>query len=238
MKKIAWLILIMAVIAASLAFYFLRQEKDLGSGASLSVWSESISQTGDFYDIQVEYPQFEGAPGLNESVSQLVLGKVDAFLSEVSGEVPFVFAGEWEPVQVNEKYASFVVNFYHYMGGAHGLNEIHAFNYDMKKKEEITIMDFINHSQEVFFALADLAKREARSYLQAGGFETDGFVEQMIESGTEPTAENYRNFNFNGDSLIIYFQQYQVAPGAAGPVTVVIDKNTLESNSIESDYLE
>jgi hypothetical protein len=59
----------------------------------------------------------------------------------------------------------------------------------------------------------------------------------MIEGGTDPTEENYKEFTFDADSITLYFQRYQVAPGAAGSIEITIYKNQLEVNSIESIYL-
>jgi len=43
----------------------------------------------------------------------------------------------------------------------------------------------------------------------------------MLSQGTAPVFENFSNFNFDTHNLIIYFQRYQVAPGAACQVECV-----------------
>jgi hypothetical protein len=108
----------------------------------------------------------------------------------------------------------------------------------LKKAKEITILDFLNSSQPALEKLANLSSQDITSQLQSNGLTIDSFLQQMIEDGTRPTLENYQNFNFNYNSLIIYFQQYQVAPGAVGQITVTFYKSTLDTNSINSDYLK
>jgi hypothetical protein len=143
-----------------------------------------------------------------------------------------------EPTQLNDKYISFVVNLYYFVGGAHGANETYAFNYDLTKQKEITILDFLNSSQQSLEKLAGLSAQEVTSQLQGNEATMDDFLKQMIKDGTKPDLKNYKEFNFNYNSLTIYFQQYQVAPGSAGAITVTFYKNSLNASSINSDYLK
>jgi hypothetical protein len=223
---------------------------------SVSASTSTISQTDRLYNIKADYPQFTNvSQEFNDKISKLVKAKIDEFKliskeswdarkatappSEGLGEYPqepFDFIVGWKPIQVNDKYVSFTINIYYYSGGAHGINEINAFNYDVKNQKEITIDDFLSDSS--LEKLSQLAKNQVVLQFQSNGMQMDNFLEQMISDGTKPTPDNYENFNFNKDSLIIYFQQYQVAPGSAGQVTITFDKNMLEGNSIKSDYLK
>lgn len=257
MKKIYWFTAIIAVILAIAIYMSKSNQPSPASREGLLVSIEAIHQTDNFYDIQVEYPKFPGLADFSAEISDLVSGKISSFKDEArknwearratatpenpvpeNPEVPFPFIVEWRPVQMNNKYISFVVHFYSFVGGAHGMNEVRAFNYDFAKNKEITITDYLNSSEPAFESLALLAKKEVTSQLQATGMQIDGFTGKMIEDGTKATPENYKNFNFDYNSLTIYFQQYQAAPGSAGEITVTFFKKTLESNLIKSDYLK
>jgi len=96
----------------------------------------------------------------------------------------------------------------------------------------------LGSSSPAFEKLAQLTSQEVTSQLQGSGWKVDDILKRMIEQGTKPTQENFKDFNFTYNSLIIYFQKYQVAPGAAGPITITLYKDRLESNSIKSDYLK
>ena len=259
MNRILLTIIAVLVIAAAAVWIFrpgwiFETEKEEAS-PQFSV--QAIHQTDEFYDIHVEYPQFKGIDSLNAEISGIVEEKISNFKKESQGnwqarletsdmdnpvpetpEAPFSFIAEWEPVQLNSEYISFVLRLYYYTGGAHGLNEVHAFNYSLTERKEIGIMDFLGNSQPALEKLSELAQGQVTVQLQSEGMETDDFLKEMIENGTEPVEENYRNFNFDYNSLTIYFQQYQVAPGAAGQITVTLYKSQLESNSIESEYLK
>ena len=44
----------------------------------------------------------------------------------------------------------------------------------------------------------------------------------MLLEGTSPKEENFKNFAFSKDGLILFFEQYQVAPYSEGSFRVVI----------------
>ena len=117
---------------------------------------------------------------------------------------------------------------YYFSGGAHGIEEIHAFNYDMLRKKKIHIKDFFDSSQEVLKKISEISAEDIMSQLQSRGWRKDNSLKEMVNQGTAPVFENFKNFNFDSHSLIIYFQRYQVAPGAAGSLTVRISRAVLE----------
>jgi hypothetical protein len=58
----------------------------------------------------------------------------------------------------------------------------------------------------------------------------------FIDTGTAPTAENYRSWGLTGDSLLIYFDQGQVGPSAAGTQMVTIPLASLAA-SLRPDFV-
>jgi hypothetical protein len=259
MKKI-YLFIIIIILAAAVV-WFVKNERasmEISAEKGLEMSISSISQTDNFYNIQVEYPQFRDiAAAFNDQVSAFITGEIDTFKKNTKDNwdariattppgqtvpenpaAPFDFIANWKPVQLNKEYLSFVINIYYFSGGAHGLNEVYAFNYDIVQKKELTINDFLGNSPQALQELSQIAAQQVTSQLQSSGVQIDDVLTQIVQQGTKPTLDNYHNFNFNYNSLTIYFQQYQVAPGYVGPVTITIFKNTLDENSIMSDYLK
>lgn len=234
-----------------------QEPSNQGNFLAMSV--SHIHETDDFYNIQVEYPQFNKADSdFNDKISNLIVEKIDSFKKAAKDNYearketappdnpvpdtppqPFDFIASWEPSQINDRYISFVINVYYFVGGAHGANEIYTFNYDIQKKQEITISDFLNSSSspQALESLAQLANQNVTSQLESKGLQSDDFLKEMIDQGTAAEVGNYKKFTFNHNSLTIYFPQYQVAPGAAGSMTVVLYKSTLDTNSISTNYL-
>jgi len=216
----------------------------------------SVIKSDKLFHIEVEYPQFEtAATSFNQTIANLISNKVDGFKKESldnwktkletlspnqkvpsNPEVPFEFIASWQPTQLNNKYLSFVIKIYYFTGGAHGNEEIYAFNYGMLAKKEININDFLDSSQEALKKISEISAQNIMSQLQSIGWKEDDNLKGMVNQGTAPVFENFKNFNFNNYNLIIYFQKYQVAPGAAGSLTVTISRKTLEQNSIKSGY--
>jgi hypothetical protein len=235
-----------------------NEVKTGGNTEAILFSTTTISQSDNFYNIKAEYPQFSFAGrAFNEKISSLISEKIETFKKDakdywdarkataLEGEVipenpdsPFDFVAEWKPTKVDGKFISFYLNIYYFSGGAHGISEILGFNYDIAQQREITMSDFLGGSQKSLDVLSLLAKEDIVSRFQAQGMDTSGFMGQMIDEGTAATYDNYEDFNFNDNSLIIYFQQYQVAPGSAGQVTVTLSKNVLEQNLIMSNYLQ
>ncbi|MFA5742870.1 MAG: DUF3298 and DUF4163 domain-containing protein [Candidatus Paceibacterota bacterium] len=223
------------------------------SGVRMSV--VSASQSDSFYNIQAEYPQFDGAdPAFNQKIASLINGEIEDFKKEAKDnfdarnatmpageaalqnpEQPFDFIATWTPAQFGSRYLSFAMDIYYFSGGAHGTDQIFAFNYDLGNKKEITISDFLGAADNLD-KLSNMAQDQVASQLQSNGMEVNDSMAQMIQEGAKPVPENYRNFTFGYGKLTIYFEQYQVAPGSAGTITINFYKNDLEQNAITSKY--
>jgi hypothetical protein len=217
----------------------------------------TISQTDDFYNIQAEYPQFEGAdPGFNQKIADTVNGQINAFKKEAKDNFdarnstlpagqsslanpaePFDFIAAVTPAQYGPDYESFMIDIYYFSGGAHGIDQIFAFNYDLKNKKEIKITDFLG-SAENLAKLASLAQNQVTAQAQANGLQINDSLKQMINDGTAATADNYRNFTFGYSKLTVYFEQYQAGPGSSGMITATFYKSDLDQSSIKSTYLD
>lgn len=225
------------------------------NGVRMSV--ASVSQSDGFYNIQAEYPQFDAAdPAFNQKIAGLINSELANFKKEAKDnfdarnetmpagqpvlqnpEQPFDFIAVWTPAQFGPRYLSFMIDIYYFSGGAHGIDQIFAFNYDLENKKEITIDDFLG-SADNLNKLAAMAQEQVTTQLQSNGLQSNDSLTQMIQDGTKPVLENYRNFTFGYGKLAIYFEQYQAAPGSAGTLTVNFYKNDLEQNAISSTYLE
>jgi hypothetical protein len=266
MKKsylITIIVFVVVLAAAAAADLIIKQRETQKTPAGeeqnvVDVSVVSISEKDSFYNIQVEYPQFKEADeAFNKKISDLVTGEIATFKKDSKDNyearrataptstplpenpaTPFDFIASWTPAQLNNNYLSFVINIYYFSGGAHGLTEVDAFDYDLTKKKEIAITDFLNSPDQSLQKLANLAKQAVTIEVQSTGIEMNDSITQMIDQGTAPTADNYKNFSFNSDSITIYFQQYQVAPGYIGPIPITLFKNMLNDSSISTNYLK
>ena len=226
--------------------------------SSLPVNVESIQESNSFFSIQAEYPQFETAgPDFNQEIAILISGKIDSFKKESldnwkarldtmpadeplpkDPEQPFTFIASWDSAQLNNTYLSLTISIYYFTGGAHGNEEIHTFNYDMVQEKTIAIDEFFDSPQEALEKISTISAEDIASQLKSRQWKIDDNLKEMLNQGTAPVFDNFKNFNFDSHNLILYFQKYQVAPGAVGSLTVTIWGQTLEQNSIQSSYLK
>ncbi len=225
--------------------------------SSLPVEIESIQESDSFFSIHAEYPQFRTVePDFNQEIASLISDKIDSFKKESlenwkarldtipadkpvpkDPEQPFEFIASWQAAQLNNECLSLLIKIYYFTGGAHGNEEIYAFNYDIVKKKKIGIEDFFVSAQEALKKISRISAEDITSQLQSRQWKIDDNLKEMLNQGTATVFDNFKNFNFDSHNLILYFQKYQVAPGAVGSLTVTISRQTLEQNSIQSSYL-
>ncbi len=226
--------------------------------SSLPMNIKSIQESDSFFSIQAEYPQFQTAdPDFNQEIATLISGKIDSFKKESldnwkarldtmpadkplpkDPEQPFEFIASWQAAQLNNEYLSLLIKIYYFTGGAHGNEEIQAFNYDIVKKKKIGIKDFFVSPQAALKKISRISAQDITSQLESRQWKIDDNLKEMLNQGTAPVLDNFKNFNFDNHNLILYFQKYQVAPGAVGSLTVTISRQTLQQNSLQSDYLK
>lgn len=98
-------------------------------------------------------------------------------------------------------------------GAAHpGLNSI-TINYDLGRGHELQLGDLFLPGSAYLETISDYCTTELQK---------QPYAEAFTLEGAAPTEQNYRNWNLTPDGLMITFDTYQVAPGAAGSQTINI----------------
>jgi hypothetical protein len=106
-------------------------------------------------------------------------------------------------------------------GATHPFHYSMTFNYDLEQGRELALGDLFAADTGYLkaissFCIAELTRRDIGFY---GGF----------EHGAEPNDANYRNWNITFDGILITFDEYQVAPYAAGPQSITVPFSELKS---------
>jgi hypothetical protein len=105
-------------------------------------------------------------------------------------------------------------------GAAHpGLYSI-TLNYDLGQGRELALGDLFLPNSSYLDAIANYCVTELSKQ--------PGFDGPFTE-GAKPTPENYDNWNITPNGLMITFDMYQVAPGASGPIQVLVPYNQLQA---------
>ncbi len=108
----------------------------------------------------------------------------------------------------------------YYSGAAHPGDASSTVTYDLEAGKDVSMSD-------LFVAKADYLTEISKYCIAQLSTRDIGF--QGFELGATATPENYRNWNVTADGLMITFDEYQVAPYAAGPQTVVVPYSELGS---------
>jgi len=184
------------------------------------------------YTIDTQTPQLTGNDdprvlAFNQRLNDLVVKEVDVWrqsfqqlpitpLSNGSSlEVKYTLVS-----QINDLW-SFKFDFAFYSdSAAHpGLNSI-TLNYDLGQGRELALSDLFLPNSNYLETISNYCTAELSKQPYADSFSLDG---------AKPTVENYRNWNITPKGLMITFDTYQVAPGAAGPQTVIVPYDQLKS---------
>jgi hypothetical protein len=190
---------------------------------------EEINQTPPFM-ITSQTPQLAGSDdprvtAFNRRLDDLVATEVDVFRQGfMQNPVPPMTSGSfleatYTLVSQYDEVWSLKFDFFFYSdGAAHPGSYSMTMNYDLGRGRELTLGDLFLPGSNYLEAISEycIAKLSRQPFFD-GAFTT----------GANPTAENYRNWNITPEGLMFTFDTYQVAPGAAGPQTVVVPFNKL-----------
>ena len=184
------------------------------------------------YTITVQTPRLAGSEDkrvleFNQRVNDLVQEEINYFRENILAQMPNVpvSSGSFFDVGYSLVYQradlwSLKFNFNGYAdGAAHPFHYSLTLNYDLEQGRKLSLGDLFAEDAKYLktissYCIAELSRRDIGFY---GGF----------ERGAEPTAENYRNWNITNEGLLITFDEYQVAPYAAGAQAVTIPYSEL-----------
>ncbi len=194
------------------------------------VITSAITEETDKYSINVQFPKFEDKRELNELLKSIAVTETDAFKQQVGESVTDEYMREnketfqksylhiiYRVIRQDEKIISVVFeNDYYISGAAHPSFFFKTVNWNVTENKEYQWNDIITGDQDIPQILSELVKPKLYKILDV----EEDVVSDWIEEGAGPEAENFEKFTVDLYDINIYFDPYQVAPHAAGPVTV------------------
>lgn len=124
---------------------------------------------------------------------------------------------------------SLVFSIYNYTGGAHGTSMYQTYTFDLAAGQLVSLEDLFQPNSNYLAVIDPLVEESLKT--QVG----DMLDPTWLQQGTGENPENYRHFALGADALTFYFDQYQVAPGAAGTLSVSIPLSQL-SDVLAPEY--
>lgn len=183
----------------------------------------------DFYQADLDIPEFADAPQLNTIISNKVNGWFDDFVNDaelnrqmtVDFGQPFTFENQWRVTMNTSDCASVLLTAYQFTGGANGVEKMASFTWNKQTNQLMNLEQLLPLvlKNPTLDGLAEICREELTAALAA---QNDSDLKEMIHAGTEPFPENYTVFTISDKGLTVYFQKYQVAPGSSGSQAVLI----------------
>jgi hypothetical protein len=199
----------------------------------VTLTAETASETGKtpLYTFKTQTPILKGSSDprvalFNAGVADLIKKASDQFRKDLANQPATPIAGgsyfdlSYERLSAPGSLISLQIEIDGMTdGAAHPYRVILSYNFDLEKGQEISLNQLFLHGVNALGSIADFCRAELKT--RDIGFE-------MFASGADPTVENYSVWNISPQGLVITFNDYQVAPYAAGPQTVIIPLEALK----------
>ena len=182
-----------------------------------------------------QYPQIELSDNKNEQVAALINSwnkeikdmveqsiKEDEEgakeLREYGGSLPYEEDADVMIMRADEDVLSIRTGLYSYTGGAHGGYGIFCYNYNAATGQELSLDDVISDRNALYEKIIQTLNE---TYEKEMFFE--GYEETVKDEVFEQEKDGYQpklTWSVEPDGIPVYFMQYDIAPYAAGSLTV------------------
>ena len=209
---------------------------------------ESIIEYEDYYVLGVHYPVTKNEE-INKVIDEFVQGHIIEFKESAKeffeGPPPPGGFSSWKyelniDYEVNRPSKDFVCfkfNINLFTGGG-GIQFIETFSFNLKTDKELTLKDMFEENSDYLNLISELSiKQLTEKLFDSGKVQKTPFAENWLKDGAGPTENNFRNFSFTDNSIIFYFEKYQVVAGAFGQQQVEIPFDQLR-DILSPDVIE
>ena len=147
-------------------------------------------------------------------------------------ENKFVISSDYEIKKSNNKVLSMLIKYYKYSGGAHGTYEYIPYNVDLTSGGIFTLKDLFNENSNYKVVIEDEIKKQIIQLNKE---------QNLPKNSTQLYAFNEikdnQKFYIVDDTIVIFFDLYDIAPYVAGIPEFPINKEII-SNLLNNQYKE
>ncbi|MBO7119564.1 MAG: DUF3298 domain-containing protein [Bacteroidaceae bacterium] len=182
-----------------------------------AVLRDSVLCAGDYPTIQ------EAMAALADSMEtewKAELAEMYDAESDFRETLQYYYTVEGSPVESgNDSILSYQSNISCYLGGAHGSYVVSYYNFEKKTGKLLNIHDIIPEEAEMF-ALMAMEEQLCKDW------GAKDLADLQEKTGITMLGDLYltNNFLVKGDSILFLFNQYEIAPYAAGLISVTVKK--------------
>lgn len=250
MKKFSILVLIslflLPVAYAEETQQPVDEDSAINIGQKMIIKATSQDETDDHLKatIKISYPQITGehlsanATQFNQVMQQTVMAEVQQFKKYVTADLPHMKILMAEAPQAdlhNEFQIDYDIDVIHpnhntiisvrlniegmQMGRAHPYHNHKVVNYDLSSGKMLSLANLFKPNTNYMKFISEYSKKELLAKLPD---------KWMVEKGAKD-PKNYQSWNIQDNTLLITFNEYQVAPYASGPQEIEIPFSTLKN---------
>jgi hypothetical protein len=222
---------------AATYFYFVEQPVPAGGLPFTTKQVKEVNKKRG-YEVNVEYPQFEGAAQFNRLAEGFAAKEVAEFKRDAGrepGEKDFMPEAGDDSLNVRYYVRSatpellsveFAMSYYEH-GAAHPSHAFHVLNYDAKAGRELRLADLFKPGSDYLGKISEVAVRQMRRWNKdsaeyPGASGEPYLTDEGLTEGASPKEENYKNWTVTPRGLVVTFDYYQLGAYAAGAPSVVL----------------
>lgn len=208
------------------------EELALGKTLTLEADTKKESSQSPPYEISIRTPVLKGSDdrrvkNFNQSVSSLINEQVNEFKQQAAPPAGLPPTAENSKSTLSTDYtlksppgqiiSLLITSDIYYAGGAHPGRAFKTINYSLPNGRTLRLSDLFTSGSDYLNALASFCSQELKQRNVL-----------FFPEGAAPTEDNYKVWNLTSSGLEITFPEYQVAPYAAGPQTVLVPYTYLQ----------
>ena len=218
---------LVTIIALGVGAYLLFTNRPADTGTlatstptqTMGIATTTVSEEADLYKIDVAYPHF-GVAEIDASIDTAIQADIAQFKGEAVAidylpTAKYEMIGQFDTTTISDQVVSARLVVSRYTGGAHPNATVVGLNFNPKTRIAYSMDDALALIGMDLQQLSGEAKRQLN--LDAGDW-------IQFPEGADPTRENYATYVIGEREVIFYFQQYQVAPYAAGILDISVPR--------------
>ena len=200
-----------------------------------SIDYDSKCEYNNGFNLCYTYPVVEGSTPIIHTINTTVKTdiestmnyNIDLAIDDHTAQIgsdypwrPYIFSADYEVFQNTKDTLSFVIKYYQYTGGAHGIGYTVAYNYNLADGKEMRLSDLFEPGFDYTTYIND------QIYNQIQGFQPEENTLWDTTYGFNGITED-QTFYLEDNTLQIYFGVYEIAPYSAGEPTfeIPLDKH-------------
>ncbi len=220
----------------------LANERAIEITSNMKVESQTKQQQDEtmHYKIEVSYPQIKGenlsasAKQFNRVIDSMVNEEMNHFKKLVTMDMPHMKTLP-QDIQRNSLKVDYDLDVVKpknntivsvrlstegmQAGRAHPYHNNRVVNFDLTSGKILTLNDLFKKNSQFLKLLAAYSNKSLNEKLKKDNW--------MVEQGTKADPKNFKNWNLQADSLLITFDEYQVAPYVYGKQEVEVPYSAL-----------